>query len=1026
MRPLRVCMQAFGPFAAAEEVDFAELGPNTFFLITGPTGSGKTTVLDAMCFALYGETTGGAEKDGGRGGADMRSQHAAPGVLTEVEFDFAVGDQLYRARRSPEQQRPKKVGEGTTTAAQDASLWRLGNEDDGPAEQGRPLATGWSAVTKRAEDILGFRAGQFRQVVMLPQGRFQDLLRADSRAREEILTNLFDTGFYSRIEWELKERAGGVRKEYEGLAGRRAVVLEQAGVSDREALATELAATEAAAADAATEWAARSDEQTAAQKALHDAETVADKLAEAEREAGALAALEAHEPAVSADRDRLAAARAAALLDDAAHAAAVRDAERGGCELRSARAAEALADSRRQADEATALLAREEALAPQREAAGDEVRRLAALAADVTQLEERSVALAAAASALRDAQAAEQGLSGAARSGSEALDDARRALTDCETAAAAAGGLRSLAAEARATAQRRAELEGAAERCSVAQTTIAPLEARDREATAALDQARQRAGALQTAWDCGQAGLLAATLQPGVPCPVCGSPDHPCPAPVGDAPDADALKAARDAVDEAQTARDAAAAALTAARRDWEEVTRALEHLAKTLGEAAGMPLEECEALASAAEAERDAAARAAAELPARREQAGSAEARLAETAALHDAAVAAVAEAGGAAAAAQALVDELAAAVPPELRDTQALAAAQALAAERRDLLDGALGEARERARRAGLTLAAAEAAIKAADHELATAARAARDAETAFATRLAQQGFEDREAWHEARLTAAEVDELAAAVEAHDAALAATRTRLERAVSAASGLSTPDLDGLAAAAAAARERAEQAAAAKAGHEASLGALATAQRQLGAIDAAATGLEHAYEVLGHVANVAGGSNQLHLSFQRYVLGAFLDGVLAVATQRLRLMTSNRYQLQRTEASRGHGKAAGLELTVFDAWTGYARPVSTLSGGETFMAALSLALALAEVVQSYSGGIRLDTVFVDEGFGALDDEALDLAVTALGRLRDGGRLVGVISHVAELKERIPARLEVVAGKSGSHARFVLP
>ena len=137
-------------------------------------------------------------------------------------------------------------------------------------------------------------------------------------------------------------------------------------------------------------------------------------------------------------------------------------------------------------------------------------------------------------------------------------------------------------------------------------------------------------------------------------------------------------------------------------------------------------------------------------------------------------------------------------------------------------------------------------------------------------------------------------------------------------------------------------------------------------------------------------------------------------------------MSGDRYELQRTESSRGHGRAAGLELVVFDAWTGYARPVATLSGGETFLAALALALGLADVVQSYSGGIRLDTVFVDEGFGSLDDEALDLAIDALVALQDGGRLVGIISHVAELRERIDARLEIIAGKTGSVARFVVP
>ena len=156
------------------------------------------------------------------------------------------------------------------------------------------------------------------------------------------------------------------------------------------------------------------------------------------------------------------------------------------------------------------------------------------------------------------------------------------------------------------------------------------------------------------------------------------------------------------------------------------------------------------------------------------------------------------------------------------------------------------------------------------------------------------------------------------------------------------------------------------------------------------------------------------------------MLGAFLDDVLVAASGRLRLMSKGRYALERTEERCGRGSSAGLDLVVYDAWTGVARAVSTLSGGERFMAALSLALGLAEVVQAFAGGIRLETVFVDEGFGSLDDESLDLAMAALENLKAGGRLVGIISHVSELRERGYAQLEVSTDKSGSRAEFRVP
>jgi exonuclease SbcC len=184
-----------------------------------------------------------------------------------------------------------------------------------------------------------------------------------------------------------------------------------------------------------------------------------------------------------------------------------------------------------------------------------------------------------------------------------------------------------------------------------------------------------------------------------------------------------------------------------------------------------------------------------------------------------------------------------------------------------------------------------------------------------------------------------------------------------------------------------------------------------------------AASVHEQYEVLGRLADVANGDNARRLSFQRYVLGAFLDDVLVAASQRLHLMTKGRYRLERTERRFGGRTAAGLNLEAYDAWTGVARPVATLSGGETFMAALSLALGLAEVVQAHAGGIHLETVFVDEGFGSLDDESLDLAVSTLMGLGEDGRLVGIISHVSELRERIDARLEITGDKSGSRAAF---
>ena len=183
--------------------------------------------------------------------------------------------------------------------------------------------------------------------------------------------------------------------------------------------------------------------------------------------------------------------------------------------------------------------------------------------------------------------------------------------------------------------------------------------------------------------------------------------------------------------------------------------------------------------------------------------------------------------------------------------------------------------------------------------------------------------------------------------------------------------------------------------------------------------------LEDEYQIVGGLSDAANGKNDRFLTFQRFVLAALLDDVLLAATARLQIMSGGRYIMEREPEGQRRRSPWGLDLKVFDHYTGQARPVATLSGGESFLAALALALGLADVVQAHTGGIHLDAIFVDEGFGSLDPEALDLALRALIDLRRGGRLVGLISHVPELKERISARLEVTPTRNGSTARFVV-
>ena len=335
---------------------------------------------------------------------------------------------------------------------------------------------------------------------------------------------------------------------------------------------------------------------------------------------------------------------------------------------------------------------------------------------------------------------------------------------------------------------------------------------------------------------------------------------------------------------------------------------------------------------------------------------------------------------------------------------------------------LEQALDAERQRREARVRAMAMLEAAT--ARHE--TAARVLDSVEFEWRRRLEGAGFESEQAFFEARLEDGQLQQAEAALEAFDRDLAAAQTLATEARATVAGMARPAL-AAAEAAADAAVQAYRAAADESGRLAGrVDALRGLLKRLRRIAVEYAETEARYAEFGAISNAAAGDNPHRISLQRFVLASRLDDVLAAASRRLGMMSRGRYLLRRNTETADRRSAGGLELEVEDAYTANTRPVSTLSGGESFQAALALALGLSEVVQAYAGGIRLDTIFIDEGFGSLDPEALDLAIDTLLDLQQSGRMVGVISHVPELRERIDVRLEVLAGVAGSRAVFHLP
>jgi exonuclease SbcC len=926
--------------------------------------------------------------------------------------------------RSPEQERPKARGEGTTTQQPKATLWRrTGAAAD---QEGEVLATQPSKVTAEIERLLGFRSDQFTRVVMLPQGKFRQLLQADSKEREAILERLFQTEVYRRIEDSLKERARAAKQALEEVEASRRHHLDDAGVEDEATLAPLRQDRAADCARIAGDLDALRTERAAADAELTAARTRAALVQERVDAERRLAALEQQAPATAQQALCVERARAALPIVEADRASALRKQELDEARAGKAAREQALAKAVQATSDAAAAFAREEATGPEREAAAREITSLENMNGAVVSLADaraKGGAWAARANATQASLDREREVSAKLEADIESTRlsseqaavlagtrDQSRSLVDAAMRALDQAAAAEQTRKELARAERLFESSAAAR--EIAETNVARAEA-----------ARDK---VQADWVAGQAGRLAKALIDDEPCPVCGSIEHPSPARskrrITEHEDVqaaqEALKAAQGALADAKSEESAARAQAQELKKSVAALTKGAAKAgdAKALKKALKAAQDHAQAAEAAAQQARDLGAT----LITLRDDFAAKKVAL-------DAAVEALQGFQRHEAAEAARVAELEGQVPGHLRSPAALDAAVVDARRGLDGLKAALETTRARAVAAAQAHATAVEALSAVTLAVERAGMQAASASEALAEKIAAAGFASEDAYRTARLEPAAIDTLAAEVERFTTSLGAARERAARAIQASPSVAVPDV-----AAIDARVQLLDASVGRKAHE--QGEAAERLRRVDAIVAALQELavrrqqaEADFRCVVHVSDVVNGQNPHGITLHRYVLGALLDDVLVAASLRLRAMTSGRFDLERERVRGDARRAAGLDLVVHDADTGTARPVNTLSGGEGFLASLALALGLADVVQAYAAGIRLETIFVDEGFGSLDEEALDKALETLMKLGEGGRLVGIISHVPELRTRIDARLEVVPSASGkgSTARIVV-
>ena len=1014
MRPLRLTMNAFGPYAKRQVIDFEDLKGRRLFLIHGPTGGGKTTILDAICYALYGETSGE------RKGEQMRSHLASADTLTEVELEFAVSEKRYRARRSPRQKRPKKRGEGDVEVNPEAEL----AEGDGPLGGYTTIASGESKVRDKVVDLLGFQANQFRQVIMLPQGKFRELLLADSKDREAILEMLFGTEDYEHLQTLLVEEARGLDNDLKQATQKQKLILAQAQVENAEALAAALDERKQAVARQDVALAQLREAETNAQALLDAAKKTAEMLDELDGARKRIVELKAQEPKIAAWKKQMDAAERAQKV--AAEEQAVRDRTNDMPNRKKAAeiAAVALRNASAAQEKAALELLKVQKQKPEAEAGRQTLTKLDALRPRILRLEQAQRDLSTARAKGAEQESRLKKHKDTIALATEAAEKLARQVAELREQAAGLDGQRQLYKQAQTHFAQRKQLDELTPAVVRHRAQLQSCKEQEAKAGQELLKAKGKLADLFLAWKNGRAAGLAQDLRAGEPCPVCGSHEHPAPAHLaGQVPGDEELNQAQRRVEALLEAEKQAAKALSEHEKALAEHQSREAAVREGLAMLADAPLAQLQAEIESCRAKGEAAAAAQKQLPQTQAQLDQAtrDAKSAQQQA--EALDAELATSRSAVTTLQTLCEECLNDLPEQFRTVAAVEAehkrVQKIVAD----IEIAMAAAEETAGKATAALAGAQEADRSTRTELAAADQQLKAAQETFATRLQEVGFASPHEFMAARLPHVEITRLREQISGDEQAVAAVADRLTRAEQAAAGLVRPDMAAVQQAYSSAKRQCNEAVQRRSDLEAQRKMLARLQEDLAQAAAEFAKLDAQYGVIGKMAEVANGRNPKNLKLHRFVLGFLLDDVLSAATQRLRTMSRGRYQLQRMQQIEDRRIVGGLDLEVFDAHTGSARPVATLSGGESFQASLSLSLGLADVVQARSGGIRMETMFVDEGFGSLDSEALDEAIRAIQDLQKSGRTVGIISHVPELRQLVNARLEVTSGPAGSSAAF---
>ncbi len=913
MRPIRLTMSGFGPYVARTVVDFDKLGKSGLYLITGETGAGKTTIFDAVTYALFGEPSGE-----NRDPSMMRSKYAGPETPTDVELVFAYGDKQYTVKRNPEYMRLKDKGAGTTKRQAGAELC---------CPDGRRI-TQIREVNAAVRDILGINKDQFTQIAMIAQGDFLKLLLAETKERQKIFQDIFQTKQFWRFQEASKAEANGLQRQRDAADASMMQYLGGVTVDESSPLSFELTRIQ-------EKRAPVSEAFPLIQRILEQDEKTLETMKV--REAGLEEQLARIHAEIGKADDR---ERTEAALKDA-------QTERETAEADLSKRKEQLEQVKRTEPEIEKLRAKAQALEAQ--------------LPDYDDLEKKRTML-------QERKAEQEAVSRRKVRMEEDLAIVNRELQEMNAEQAslenAGQQLERLQAEKKTVEEELSRLKELTQKLHELRTIERQHDAARQRYEQAREDDRQAQATherLYRAFLDEQAGMLASTLQENAPCPVCGSLHHPALARLSEAAPAEAdVEAAKARAD---AARKAAADASRAAG-EWQvrQETVQQEVRDRTL------------ALLGQADAE-DAAA----------------------------------------------LIETRMAAQTARLAEIRRAMTAVERNIRRREELKQLIPAKEAKQAEKVQAVFQAEAALRGLSAETEAADRAIGELAARLGCPSRQEAVREKN-----RLTARQqqletaVRDAETACQRCEKSLAEAKGKIQSLMDQLSQGRPADKGELLTQKAALTNQKQAAAELQKTVRSRLDANRRARESMGRKAEELAALEARLKWLKSLSDTVNGSvsGKEKITLEAYVQMTYFDRIIARANTRLMVMSGGQYELMRRVEAEDKRSQTGLELDVKDYYNGTTRSVKTLSGGESFKASLSLALGLSDEIQSMAGGIRLDTMFVDEGFGSLDEESLQQAIRALSALTESNRLVGIISHVADLKDRIDRQIVVRKDKSG--------